>query len=545
MSKRAAVYVRVSTDEQKERGYSLPSQVEACTTYAMQLGFDVVGVFQDDVSGMVDISQRPGGGELQKMIARREIEAVVIYDIDRLSRDLINLLVAVKTWLACGLELYSRDVGRIESYIDILLVFKGLQGGTEHKKIIERTNRGRWRKASEGKAVGSGTPPYGYTYSDGELTPKEPEAGVVRLIYKLYVEGDETGRHLGVLDISRRLTEVGIPTPSESKGWKTKRKRLTGQWDSTSIFTILKSETYCGVLRYGKFIGNRGRGGMRPESEQIKIDVPPIISRETWQAAQEQRAKNARLLAHKTKHPFLLRGMAFCECGYSLAGSRNNYRCLRKYQNSSPCDEPPVKTALLDGLVLEYVYNLIKDPATFEQNLRKAQALELTQAQPKQDELGAIIELIKQAEEDAEEIAQTIKGTRGIVRKKLEQDSEEVDARYNALCARRDALTNALSETKLNEDVISDMLEFRADVEAGLSNPTIEGLRAWFELLGVRVVVGGGMATITCRISPEKVCTPLITSKNSRILLRLLPLQRRLDLKRRAFYLFVTKTGER
>lgn len=531
MSKRAAVYVRVSTDEQKEHGYSLASQVEACTTYAKQLGFDVVGIIQDDVSGMIDISQRPGGGELQKMIARHEVDAVVIYDIDRLSRDLINLLVAVKTWLACGLELYSRDVGRIESYIDILLVFKGLQGGTEHKKIIERTNRGRWRKASEGKAVGSGTPPYGYTYCDGELTPKEPEAGVVRMIYKLYVEGDKTGRHLGVCDIARRLTEAGIPTPSESKGWKAKRKRRAGQWDLTSVYTILKTETYCGVLRYGKFIGNRGRGGMRPESEQIKIDVPPIISRETWQAAQEQRTKNARLLAHKIKHPFLLRGMAYCACGLCLSGSRNHYRCPRKYKNSSPCDEQAVKTALLDGLVLDYVYNLIKDPATFEENLRKAQALELTQAQPKQDELGAIIELIKQAEDDAEEIAQTIKGTRGIVRKKLEQDSDEVDARYNALCARRDALTNALSETKLNEDVISNMLEFRADVEAGLSNPTVEGLRAWFELLGVRVVVGGGMATITCKISPEKMYTPLITSENSRMFLKSLHLQQQLGLK--------------
>ena len=233
--------------------------------------------------------------------------------------------------------------------------------------------------------------PCGYTYTDGQLTPKEPEAGIVRLIFKLYTQGDETGRRLGVLDIAKRLTAAGIPTPSESKGWKAKKRRQAGQWDPGSIYNLLTIETYCGVLRYGKNIGFRGRGGKRPESEHITIDVPPIISRETWQAAQEQRTKNRRLLRHKTKRHFLLRGMVYCGCGFHMVGTGNYYRCKRKYSNSSPCDEPAVKAAGLESIVIEYVFGLIRDPVTFEQNLRRAQELELTEAQPRQEELTAIL----------------------------------------------------------------------------------------------------------------------------------------------------------
>ena len=102
--------------------------------------------------------------------------------------------------------------------------------------------------------------------------------------------------------------------------------------------------------------------------------------------------------------------------------------------------------------------------------------------------------------------------------KKLENDTDELDARYTALCARRDALVDALSTNSLSDQAIEDMLEFRADVEAGLLNPTVEDLRRWLELLQVEVVVGGGMATITCRLPTPKSSTHLTTSRSLPIL---------------------------
>ena len=64
MNKRAAIYARVSTDDQAERGYSLPSQVEACQKFADLHVFDVVAVYEDTISGKMPITSRREGRQL-------------------------------------------------------------------------------------------------------------------------------------------------------------------------------------------------------------------------------------------------------------------------------------------------------------------------------------------------------------------------------------------------------------------------------------------------------------------------------------------------
>ena len=201
----------------------------------------------------------------------RQVKAIIVYQVDRLSRDIVDLLTTVRDWLQTGLEIYALDVGQITSELDIVLVIKGWQGSDERKKIIERTSRGRYGKAKSGRAVGSGTPPYGYTYENGELTIKETEAQVVRMLFDWYANGDEQGNLMSIVGIAKRLSQIGIPTPSESKGWKHKRERPVGVWDASAVHWILLSETYCGILSYGKFVGKNGRGGKRPSSEHITI----------------------------------------------------------------------------------------------------------------------------------------------------------------------------------------------------------------------------------------------------------------------------------
>lgn len=128
MSKQTAIYVRVSTDEQADKGYSLPSQIEACRKFAEQKGLDIVALYQDDISGTRSISSRPDGGQLQREIESGHIKAVIVYQIDRLSRDIVDLLTSVRDWLRFGVEIYALDVGQVTSELDIVLVIKGWQG---------------------------------------------------------------------------------------------------------------------------------------------------------------------------------------------------------------------------------------------------------------------------------------------------------------------------------------------------------------------------------------------------------------------------------
>lgn len=217
MAKNAAIYARVSTDDQAEHGYSLPSQIENCHKFAAVNGLNVTAIYQDDISGVKSIASRPDGMQLQHAIESRHIKAVVVYRVDRLSRDIVDLLTSVRNWLRAGVEVYALDIGQITSELDIVLVIKGWQGSDERKKIIERTSSGRYGKAKSGKAVGAGTPPYGYSYHGGELSIDESQAQIVRMIFDWYVNGDESGAMMSIKKIGKRLTQSGIPTRHKQK----------------------------------------------------------------------------------------------------------------------------------------------------------------------------------------------------------------------------------------------------------------------------------------------------------------------------------------
>jgi len=505
MTKQAAIYARVSTDDQAEKGYSLPSQIEACQKFAEQKDFEVAAIYQDDISGQKAIAARPEGGRLQADIESGKIGRVIVYQVDRLSRDIVDLLTSVRDWLRLGIEIYSLDVGQVTSELDIVLVIKGWQGSDERKKIIERTSRGRNSKAKSGRAVGAGTPPYGYTYQGGELAIKESEAHVIRMIFDLYLNGGESGKPLSLYAISNHLTQMSIPTPSESKGWN--RKHKTGVWTSSAIYWLITSETYCGVLHYGKNIGANGRGGKRPKEEQIAVIVPAIVSRETWEEAQARRAYNSRIARRRTKREYLLRGMIKCGCGYSMVGTKGRYYCVGR-NTKSGCQEPLVLGRIIEPVTWAYVMELITSPEKFGERLRQAQAEEMQNSQPKQKDLEHVIALIEQAEKEADDIARAMTRTHGLIAARLEQQAFEVDRRYKALQDRQAELQEAL-QFEMTDRMIENLMQFREIVAAGLTNPTFEDKRRWLEILQVGVTVTNRQAVITCRLPHDPLIIDL------------------------------------
>ena len=510
MNKPAAIYARVSTDDQAERGYSLPSQIEACEKFAWQNGFDIVDVFSDDISGAKPVTIRPEGDQLQRAIDSGQVKAVIVYCVDRLSRDIVDLLTTVRDWLRAGVELYALDVGQVTSELDIVLVIKGWQGSDERQKIRERTTRGRLAKAKAGKVTGQGAPPYGYTYSDGELFIDESRAQIVRMIFEWYVNGDERGHMMSLYTIAERLTNMGIPTSSITRGLY-KSQGISRGWRGEVIREILISETYCGIWRYGKNIGKGGKGGKRPIDEHITVNVPAIVTRETWELAQARRAYNSRIARRKMKGEYLLRGLIFCGCGRGMAGggrhsryTHYHYRCPRRYVSgvaagSELCNEPLVKGGLIECVTWDSIMGLVKDPQKFEEKLRQAQANEAATMQPKQKELEHVIELLKETEKEADEIARATRKVKGLVGERLQQQADEVDRRYQALTRRKGEIQESLA-VELTENTIGNLLQFREAVALGLENPTFEDRRRWLEILQTRVTITNGMAVITCRL---------------------------------------------
>src|SRR5262245_39897170 len=130
--KRAIALSRVSTDEQG-KGYSPETQLEACRRYAATNGLTIVKEFDERYSGATPIAERPEGRKLAAMLRAREADAVIVYCVDRLSRDIVDLLTTVREWLRARIEVHSCDVGKVESEHDIVLVIKGWQGSDERK----------------------------------------------------------------------------------------------------------------------------------------------------------------------------------------------------------------------------------------------------------------------------------------------------------------------------------------------------------------------------------------------------------------------------
>ncbi len=522
--KHAVIYARVSSDDQAEKGYSLPSQIEACSKFAEQKGWSIAGVHADDISGAMPICDRPEGEKLQDAIDSKLINAVIVYQVDRLSRDIVDLLTTVRDWLRAGMEIYSLDVGQITSELDIVLVIKGWQGSDERQKIRERTKRGRDTKARSGRVIGQGTSPYGYQYSNGELVIHEPQAEIVRMIFDWYVNGDENGHMMSLFAISKRLTEMQVPRPGESKSasWKIgMQKRSKSQtwndrkWNTGTVQKIIINEIYCGVLRYGKFIGYRGSGGKRPVNEQILIDVPAIVSRETWDPAQKRRAYNSKIAKRRTKHEYLLRGLIYCGCGRVMVGGGKGkfYACTRRYYqigNEERCPEPLVNLRKVEYIAWGYVMRLITNADEFEQALREAQAIEAAQMQPKQRELENVMALLTNTEYEAVQVAETLKKVKGIVGEKLQVQADEIDRRYNALQKRKADLEKEL-ELELTNQNIDDLMKFRETVAIGLGHPTPEERRLWLELLKTKVTVSNGIVIVTCRLSREPMKFELFT----------------------------------
>lgn len=507
MTKKAAIYARVSTDDQADKGYSLPSQLDGCRQYIEQLGYSIVAEFKEDNSGAIPVADRTQGKRLAEMVKFREVDAVVVHQVDRLSRDIVDLLATVRNWLRAGVEVYALDVGKIESELDIVLVIKGWQGSDERKKIRERSMRGKRAKARTGRVVGTRAP-YGYDHIRDEngkvvnFKPFEEEAKIVQLIYQWYVYGDESGQRLSAGGIAKRLSEMRIPTPGETNsGYH--RSRGSGMWHTYTVLSVIERETYAGIWRFGVRIGPTRNE--RPKEEWIEVEVPQLVDRETWEAAQELRGQNKRFSRRNKRHDYLLSGLIRCVCGRAMSGEyfsdHQYYTCTWRNNHHSHLEERTcwarsVRADAVEVDVWDSIIDLFSNLEKLEKQLRISQQEELNALDPKLEELNAVEAMMIQTEADAVEIGQALKRATGLVAKSLEQNMAEVNQRYDALCRRQGALQTELSVTQLTDGAIQGVIEFAQDVFVGKENADFHVKRRNLEILKVQVVVDKGRFTI-------------------------------------------------
>jgi site-specific DNA recombinase len=282
MGKRAAIYTRVSSDEQAENGYSLSSQLDGCRKYAATHDFTVVIELADDCSGSIPIAERPEGGKIYKAIDESQIDAIIMYTQDRTARDerVLEYLLFKDHIYSHGLELHYSDTG-LDPYTmegNLVGYIKAHAASEERKKVRERTMRGKNAKARNNRMVLNGLIPYGYKKigigKDAKLEIDEEQAEVVKWVFEWYTRGDGANGPLSMRSIARRLEMLKIPTATGG-----------ARWSTTVISGILEKEIYAGRAHYGKRRNRDGKTVAQPREAQISIDVPElaIIDRPTFE----------------------------------------------------------------------------------------------------------------------------------------------------------------------------------------------------------------------------------------------------------------------
>lgn len=325
---RAALYIRVSTLEQAQEGYSVGEQKERLIAYCKAKDWIIADIYVDGGYTGSNLN-RPG---IQKLISETDkFDLVLVYKLDRLSRSQRDTLYLIEeVFRPKGVDFISMQESFDTStpfgkaMIGLLAVFAQL----EREQIKERTWMGRVARAKTGLHHGGGHIPIGYEYEDGHLVINPYEAEQVRKIYEWYLAGDS------LKTITDKLQEAGY----------TNKYSSYNSW--TSVRNILGNETYTGRLHFGDVIVDNAH--------------EPIISKEQFDAAQVLRGKRQEQYggqAFQSKH--LLAGLIYCgHCGgrYYLrnTGKYSYYACYsRTKQMKSMVKDPNCMNKIWKGAELE------------------------------------------------------------------------------------------------------------------------------------------------------------------------------------------------
>lgn len=408
-----AVYARVSTEEQAKFGASLGSQVEAARLRATDLGATEIVVFVDQgVPG--DVLTRPGLTKLRDAIANRAIAGVVVYDPDRLARNLSLQLLITEEIQNAGLKLEfvnfewkDTDEGRLFYSI------RGAIAEYEKAKIRERTTRGKWAKARQGFSP-TGRVPYGYTFDkhSKRISVNTQTVPHLQSIFTWLTADD-----LGPSRIANRLNAMQVPPPLHAP-----------RWGASSIRHIVRNPAYLGrqIVHRLNTEGThrnphipkeqRKAAVERPAAEWLTIAVPRLIDDRTWDLANRALANLSRKYAGRPEHHFfLLKRLIACGiCGLSMYGMKLNrgkacryYRCTSGIRAGYPkCGMRSMPADDLEESIWQQIVAWATDSHAHRaavQDARDAEhhrmagpdlqwvKLQWTEAQAEQAQLGALV----------------------------------------------------------------------------------------------------------------------------------------------------------
>lgn len=283
-TKRVAIYVRVSTQEQANEGYSIGAQTERLEAYCKSRDWTIAKIYTDPGFSGAKVD-RPALQSMISDIVDGVIDIVLVYKLDRLSRSQKDTLYLIEdvflknnvSFVSVN-ENFDTSTAFGRAMIGILSVFAQL----EREQIKERTMMGNMERAKDGYFHGGGYAPIGYNYVNGELIIDEYEAMQVKKVYELFLKGEP------IHAIQRYMSEHYT---TKYSSWA----------HDTCVTSCLKQKVYIGKIEWkGKVYDGRHEA---------------IIEEDVFNQAAVLLKKRA---LKNTENPFeaskLLTGILRCDC---------------------------------------------------------------------------------------------------------------------------------------------------------------------------------------------------------------------------------------
>lgn len=323
MNRKVAIYVRVSTTNQAEEGYSVQEQQNALNKYAEAMGWTVYKEYIDaGFSG--GKLERPAINNLIQDSKLKVFDTVLVYKLDRLSRSVRDTLYLIRDiFQKSGIQFISlqESIDTNSPVGNFFLTQLSAIAEFERDQITERMKMGRLGRARSGKTMMWTRPAYGYRYDkkSGNVYVNESEGNIVRKIYRMYLEGTS------ITKLRDYLNEYH-------------REGRSKEWSYRIIRNILSNPVYIGFNRF--------------KGELFKGNHETLIDPEIYETTQRELKRRQKQAYEQKNNPrpfqskYMLSGIVRCGyCGAPLVarlGTRRKdgtrtirYECYNRYPQKS------------------------------------------------------------------------------------------------------------------------------------------------------------------------------------------------------------------
>lgn len=497
--RKTAGYARVSTDSE-EQLTSYEAQVDYYTNYIKSRPeWEFVKVYTDEGISATNTRHRSGFNQMIQDALDGKIDLIVTKSVSRFARNTVDSLTTVRKLKEKGVEVYfqKENIYTLDSKGELLITIMSSLAQEESRSISENVTWGQRKRFADGKVSLAYSSFLGYRKGeDGQMEIVQEEAETVRLIYRMFMQGQTP------YAIAKYLTGKGIPTPTGKEVWRHR-----------TVENILSNEKYKGDARLQKCYTVDFLSKKRKENEgevpqyYVEGSHEAIIEPAEWQIVQMeiQRRKNLGR-SHSCCSPFSAK-LKCGDCGEYFGSKvwhsnskykRTIWQCNAKFKGESKCATPHLYEQRIKELFLEAVGSLMEKREEIIGDCR------------------AVMEMLADCsaiDSELETVSSEMEVTAGLIQKLVDENAtrrlDQHDyrrkydgyvSRYTALESRTDSLKKERKRKEIQYDIFSGFLAELSETE---KLPVDFDEKLFYRLVDYATVYADGRVVFTFRNGAE------------------------------------------